>query len=102
MGGIYDPGRWSLAGTLHYQGDVKRRDSDRGVALFNSYRDPEVGSWFTIDMNFVYRFTPKIEFRIRGTNLLDDDDEFLLKNQSFPFDYRIEGRRVTAGFGIGL
>ncbi len=102
VGGIYDPGRWSLAGTLHYQGDVKRRDSDRGVALFNSYRDPEVGSWFTIDMNFVYRFTPKIEFRIRGTNLLDDDDEFLLKNQSFPFDYRIEGRRVTAGFGIGL
>jgi len=102
IGGIYDPGRWSIASSLHYQGAVKRRASDLAVPDFNSYRPHEVGSWMTLDANFIYRFTPKFELRIRGTNLLDEDNEFLLKNQALPFDYRIEGRRLTAGFGMSL
>jgi outer membrane receptor protein involved in Fe transport len=77
----------------HYQGAVKRRPSDQDAETTN-IRGKEVKRWLTFDAKISFKPPEKnIEVGVMGTNLFDEKG-FLLKNNLYPFDYRIPGRRI--------
>lgn len=83
----------------HFQGSVYRRRSDYGPggvpSVFASYRPAQLDPWVTVEAGAAYRFRNGLHFRIKGTNILDQEG-YLMKPGNHPFDYRIEGARVLA------
>jgi outer membrane receptor protein involved in Fe transport len=83
----------------HFQGPVYRRQSDFGPggvpSAFAGYRPSQLDPWVTVDAGAAYRFRNGLHFRVKGTNILDQEG-YLMKQGNYPFDYRIEGARVLA------
>ncbi len=95
---------------LHYQGSVNRRpvvctnradpttctgDSVR-VDVKHDYpatRPAEVGDWMTLDGRASYQVVEWLRLGVQGTNITNTTG-FYIKNNDYPFDYRIEGVRV--------
>lgn len=93
VGMTYQRNDFSASAQLHYQGKVMRRESDNVTADYLPYRPEELAAWTSFDLRLAYRITPCMELSVSGTNLFDSD-LFLMKNFSFPFDYRMMGRRL--------
>ncbi|MCP4155150.1 MAG: TonB-dependent receptor, partial [bacterium] len=85
----------------HFQGKVRRRSSDFAEPQFTPYRPAEVAAWFSADAKIDFKLTPNLELSLSATNLFDSRNA-LVKNFSYPFDYRMMGRRILAGFKIKL
>jgi iron complex outermembrane receptor protein len=93
-------GRMTFSTQGHFQGPVRRRDSDRLSAggmptAFSALRPQSVASWFRLDARVAYRPSSWIRVGVQGTNLTDSEGH-LVKIGDYPFDYRIEGLRVLA------
>jgi len=101
----YEAFKFSLQG--HYQDKVLRRDKDfysaGELAGFNMSEQPrptEVKPWISLDAQFTFTYK-NLEFGICGTNILDSDN-YLVKNMKYPFDYKMEGRRISLVLNIEL
>lgn len=100
----YTSSRWTAALAGHHHGEVTRRQSDIGVQELplgvgvsldmDQYRPQKLDSWLTLDLNIKYKLSKSMTLGLRATNLLDEDENFLVKTGPFPFDYRGEGRRT--------
>lgn len=83
----------------HYQGEVKRRDLDiytaaeiADMGLTESPRPDVIENWFSIDAKLSYKIK-SFEIGVSATNILDTEN-YLAKNLKYPFDYRMQGRRI--------
>ncbi len=104
FGVSYTSSRWTAALAGHHHGEVTRRQSDIGVQELplgvgvsldmDQYRPQKLDSWLTLDLNLKYKLSKTMTVGLRATNLLDEDENFLVKTGPFPFDYRGEGRRT--------
>jgi outer membrane receptor protein involved in Fe transport len=97
----YKQNKWSLSIQGYYQGKVKRRQSDFAEPLFVPLRPEEISAWFSMNSRISYALSKLIEIGVTATNLFDSD-LFLVKNFSYPFDYRMMGRRIFAELRITL
>jgi iron complex outermembrane receptor protein len=97
----YQRERFSLALQGRYQGDVHRRAEDMTTPLFRSLRPAVVPAWFRLDANARYQLTPWAAAELKVSNLLGAES-YLLKTHDYPFDYRMEGRRVFASLEVNL
>jgi iron complex outermembrane receptor protein len=84
----------------HYQGRTLRRASDSESA-FAADRPASVAPWFTVDARAAYEFYPGVKLGVQATNLFDVRG-YLIKNNDYPFDYRIEGLRVLGTLELAL
>lgn len=110
FGFIYTDENWKLSLSGHHQGTVKRRTSDVGIQELplgvgvsldmDKYRSRSINSWFTLDSKLSYILNKNIELSLNVTNLLDEKDNFLIKNIGFPFDYQMDGRRYLCSLRI--
>lgn len=87
----------SLVG--HYQGDVLRRYLDlygtneiTALGLTETPRPDKIDAWISVDAKVSYKIK-FIEFGLSAKNLLDSDN-YLAKNLKYPFDYKMNGRRI--------
>ncbi len=60
----------------------------------STYRSSEVDSWINMDMKISYNLSESTTISVVGKNILNNE-QFLIKNQANPFDYRREMRRVS-------
>jgi iron complex outermembrane receptor protein len=96
--------RWkgfSLALQGRYQGTVKRRESDMATPVFAAARPQAVPAWVRFDVNARYQLTDWSSVGVKVSNLLDAES-YLVKIGDFPFDYRMEGRRVFGSLEFQL
>ncbi|WNG14669.1 TonB-dependent receptor plug domain-containing protein [Cystobacter fuscus] len=93
LGASYQREHFSLALQGRYQGSVLRREEDRVDPLFRSLRPERVPAWFQLDANVRYQITTWAAAELKVSNLLDTES-YLMKTHDYPFDYRMEGRRV--------
>lgn len=104
FGIAYTSSRWTASLAGHYHGEVNRRASDIGVQELplgvgvsldmDQFRPQTLDSWLTADLNIEYRLSKSLSVGLRSTNVLDEDENFLVKTGPFPFDYRGEARRT--------
>ncbi|MFY0573254.1 TonB-dependent receptor [Cystobacter fuscus] len=97
----YQRERFSLALQGRYQGDVLRREEDRVNPLFRAQRPERVPARFRLDANVRYQFTSWAAAELKVSNLLDAES-YLVKTYDYPFDYRMEGRRVLGSLEVNL
>ncbi|QRK04614.1 TonB-dependent receptor [Archangium violaceum] len=97
----YQRERFSLALQGRYQGDVFRREEDMTEPLFRTLRPAVVPAWFRLDANARYQLTPWAGVALEVSNLLDAES-YLVKILDFPFDYRMEDRRVFVSLEVNL
>ncbi len=90
MGFVYEKNKFLGSLMVHAQSQVERRSSDI-TARTKDFRTKNVAAWATVDTKFAYRFTPYLEVGILVTNLADKD-HYLIKNNSYRFDYRMNKR----------
>ncbi len=92
FGTSYSHRNFKVSLQVHYQDKVLRRISDKPSEL-SDYRSTNVNPWININFNFTYNISTyaKVGFNIK--NLLDQE-QYLLKNNAYPFDYLREGRRL--------
>jgi len=92
LGIVYTHDKFYLSGVIHYQGEVKRRDSDI-TAETAAFRPESVDSWSEIDFKLAYTPTPKIDLGVVVKNLFDSEN-YLIKNNAYTFDYRRPERTI--------
>jgi outer membrane receptor for ferrienterochelin and colicin len=97
----YQRERFSVALQGRYQGEVHRRTEDMATPGYASLRPAIVPAWFRLDANARYQLTGWASLELKVSNLLDAES-FLVKNGDFPFDYRMEGRRIFGTLEINL
>ncbi|EPX54958.1 TonB-dependent receptor [Cystobacter fuscus DSM 2262] len=100
-GASYQREHFSLALQGRYQGSVLRREEDRVDPLFRSLRPEQVPAWFRLDANVRYQLTSWAAAELKVSNLLDTES-YLVKTHDYPFDYRMEGRRVFVSLEANL
>jgi outer membrane receptor for ferrienterochelin and colicin len=83
----------------HFQGQVDRRSSDLGDATYTSLRGNAVDAWFSVDVRAAYQVTEYIDINGQIKNLLNQKNT-LIKNMSYPFDYRGEQRQISIGMEL--
>jgi len=93
--------RLSAALRGSYQGSVLRRESDRVIALFREARPEVVPAWVRFDVNARYQLNAWAAFGLQVHNVLDAES-YLVKTGDFPFDYRMDGRRIFGNVEITL
>jgi iron complex outermembrane receptor protein len=93
--------RFSAALQGHYQGSVLRRESDREKLLFREARPEVVPAWVRFDVNARYQLNTWAAFGLEVNNLLDAES-YLVRTGDYPFDYRMEGRRIFGSVEINL
>ncbi len=93
LGFNYKKGRLSASLQGHYQGKVKRRTSDMVEPLFVPLRPEHVAGWFSVNIKISWNLSRVIQVGISATNLFDSEN-YLIKNFSYPFDYKMMGRRI--------
>ncbi|WNG35227.1 TonB-dependent receptor [Archangium violaceum] len=92
---------FSLALQGRYLGDVHRREEDMGNPLFHTLRPEVVPAWFRLDANARYQLTPWAGVALEVSNLLGAES-YLVKIRDYPFDYRMEDRRVFVSLEVNL
>ena len=90
VGLVYEKNKFMGSAMLHAQSEVMRRSSDI-TDRTESFRPENVAAWATIDTRLAYRFTPFLELGILVRNLTNQEN-FLIKNNSYRFDYRMNQR----------
>lgn len=75
---------------VHAQSQIVRRSSDI-TDRTKDFRPEEVAAWATLDTKIAYRFTPYLELGLLITNLANQDN-YLIKNNAYRFDYRMNQR----------
>jgi outer membrane receptor protein involved in Fe transport len=85
----------------HYQGKVKRRSSDFAEPLFVPLRPEEVKAWFSMNARVSVDVSRWLELGLCASNLFDSEN-YLIKNFSYPFDYRMMGSRIFSEIRIKL
>jgi len=105
LGLEYRKNKFFVSLLTHYQGKVERRDKDlytqaewEAMGLSSSPRENIVSDWLSFDarIGYVLNF---FELGITARNLFDGD-YYLVKNLKYPFDYKVEGRRVMLNMTV--
>lgn len=89
-GFVYEKNKFLGSVMVHAQSQVMRRSSDI-TDRTKDFRSDNVAAWATVDTKFAYRFTPYLELGLLITNLADKDN-YLIKNNAYRFDYRMNKR----------
>ncbi|HYO68820.1 MAG TPA: TonB-dependent receptor [Archangium sp.] len=84
-----------------YQSAVHRREGDSDNPLFAAARPTTVPAWVRFDANARYQLNTWASVGVRVSNLFDAES-YLVKTGDFPFDYRMEGRRLFASLELDL
>ncbi|MEO5581363.1 MAG: TonB-dependent receptor, partial [Saprospiraceae bacterium] len=98
LGILYSKSKFYASASMHYQGEVDRRSTDI-IAAYERYRPLAVSSWVNLDCKIAYRIKSFAEIGITAKNLTNQD-QYLIKNNAAPFDYRRELRRIFADINI--
>lgn len=130
LGIAYDLGDLDLAMTMHYHGDVDRRDTDSRLIPFDcdyngtittgtgdsalplavcvpddfnldGHRGSQVDSWITFNAKASYEFSPGFKANLEVKNLFGEDVR-LIKTGPFPFDYKAQGRHIMVYLQIAI
>lgn len=107
----YRQEKFKIALSGHFQDEVDRRTSDKGVQELplgvgvsfdmDRYRGATVENWIIFDLNGSYKLSNNLKIGLTINNIFDTE-YFLVKNLGFPFDYMQEGRRVRFNLGLNL
>jgi len=89
-----------VSAQAHYQGMVKRRESDR-AAQFDQLRGANVKPWTSADLKIAYALSSHVDIGLQGNNLFDTHGA-LFKTYAAPYDYRINGRRLMVDLTFKL
>ncbi|HEX8440429.1 TonB-dependent receptor [Archangium sp.] len=84
-----------------YQGAVHRREGDSVTPAFIAARPTSVPAWVRFDANARYQLNTWASVGVKVSNLLDAES-YLVKIGNFPFDYRMEGRRLFVSLEFDL
>lgn len=95
---IYSKSKFYISLSMHYQGEVARRSTDITRANEN-YRPDVVAAWVNIDSKIAYKIGSFAEIGIIGKNLTNQE-QYLIKNNAAPFDYRRELRRFLVDVSV--
>jgi iron complex outermembrane receptor protein len=82
-------GRFTASLQGLYQGEVRRRANETS----DPHRPASVAPWTRFDLNARVRVAKGLSLGLKVTNLFDTEGYFV-KSGAFPFDYRVEPRRV--------
>jgi iron complex outermembrane receptor protein len=94
-GGSYSSKWFAVSALGYYQGEMKRRESDKFIGM-ETYRPIEsVKGWVSADLKASFKITPKAEFALIGKNILNAE-RYFIKNNQYMFDYKLEGRQIIA------
>jgi len=95
--------KWQWSVSLHYQGKVKRRDSEFGLQTLpggvdmqvnlDLYRPKELANWTRLDSQLSYQLTPSLTLGLKLENMLDEEI-YLAKSGAYPFDYQQNDRHL--------
>lgn len=121
LGFAYAVDDLELAMTMHYHGDVERRDSDSKLIPFDcdfdgsitpgtgdsalplgvcvadnfnldAHRGSDISSWVTFNAKASYQIKEGFRLNLEVRNLLDEKAQ-LIKTGPFPFDFQLPGRQ---------
>ncbi len=98
LGIAYNTTHHYFSGVLHYQGEVLRRSSDITMAT-STFRLDQVNDWVELDLKAAYRKFKFMELGVVVNNMLGTKG-FLIKNNSYPFDYQRQGRTFLLDFKL--
>lgn len=90
VGLVYEKNKFLTSLMVHAQSQVERRSSDI-TDRTKEFRQEQVAAWVTLDTKFAYHFTSYLELGLLITNLTNQDN-YLIKNNSYRFDYRMNKR----------
>ncbi|WCL47568.1 TonB-dependent receptor plug domain-containing protein [Leptospira sp. GIMC2001] len=107
----YSASKWMISLSAQAQGRVRRRLSDQTEIdtetnepidplykfQYPKNRPDSIDPWIHASSKFAYYFTEKISLGISVFNMINKD-QYLLKNNLYPFDYRRERRRFLLDF----
>lgn len=94
LGLMYTRSKFYVSFSTHYQDKVSRRSTDI-INAYRNYRPATVGSWFNLDGKLAYKIKKIAEIGVSAKNLTNQE-QYLIKNNAAPFDYRRELRRIFA------
>jgi len=98
LGILYSKSKFYASLSMHYQGQVARRSTDITRANEN-YRPDVVASWVNLDSKIAYRLGSFSEIGVSAKNLINQE-QYLIKNNAAPFDYRRELRRIFVDISV--
>lgn len=101
FGLMYQKEKVTLSCQLRYQGSMDRRTTDNNVLAYVPLRPANVDSWVNVDVRAAFKLTNFAEIEMNIKNLFDQD-RFVIKNLSYPFDYKLQGRKFLAGLSFSL
>jgi outer membrane receptor protein involved in Fe transport len=101
--------------SMQYQGRVKRRISDQDVYdpetgelenpfyqyNYPRYRPDSIDPWVQMNLKLSYYFTDKMSLGLFVSNALNQEQQ-LIKNNLYAFDYRRENRRFLVDFSASF
>lgn len=73
---------------LHYQGESIRRQSDFSADI-DSYRPLSIDPWVNLNLKMAYSVKKNVKISIEAKNVLNAN-QYLMKSNAYPFDYRRE------------
>lgn len=99
LGALYKYKKFSFTATGFFQSKTYRRNSDKfnGMDSFRPYN--YTNAWVNIDVKGSFKLTKKSELGLSVKNLLNTE-RYLIKNNAYLFDYRMEGRIITGEYVI--
>lgn len=103
----YHGDNYDLSLSLHYHGEVERRDNEKGnpggfLPLgvdvpadynLNDHRPSTLDSWVTLNAKASFNLNDNITLTLEARNLTDESAS-LVKTGPFPFDYQIQQRHL--------
>jgi outer membrane receptor protein involved in Fe transport len=92
VGFVYKQDKFYASPVFHYQGAVNRRESDLLPEL-EAFRSNDVKAWSNLDLKLAFTPSRQVDIGLVMLNLLDGK-QYLIKNNAYPFDYRLEQRRI--------
>lgn len=97
----YSINKFTASVQFKYQGEVKRRSTDNLIPIYSALRPSNVKSWSSVDIRLAYKLTELMELSLQSENILDTE-RFVVKNLNYPFDYKLDGRRIYAGLSFNF
>ncbi|MGE0078648.1 MAG: TonB-dependent receptor [Bacteroidales bacterium] len=98
-GAFYRYNRFTVSSLFYYQNKVYRRSSDKFDNMENYRPNNYVDGWFSIDFKGTFRFNKKSEIGISVKNAFDAE-RYLIKNNQYKFDYRLDSRTFMFEFRV--
>ncbi|WP_083867509.1 TonB-dependent receptor plug domain-containing protein [Fulvivirga imtechensis] len=100
LGITYTNKKFYLSSVVHYQGEVSRRSSDITIETI-PFRPQNLDAWAEMDLKVAYTPSKKIEVGILVKNLFNSEN-YLIKNNAYPFDYRRPERSILFDVKVNL